>query len=85
MDPFCKFEYDKKKFKTPVCNNGGKHPKWNHTEFSIKVVSLKPDLKIELMDSKALKSSLIGFASIPLWELCAGYGSTKNYKVFQDK
>ena len=46
MSPFVSFEYKGKHYKTEVCNGGGKHPKWTHDEFCLKVESVKDEIKM---------------------------------------
>jgi Ca2+-dependent lipid-binding protein len=74
MDPYAEIEFKKLKFKTPVCHNGGKHPKWNHSEFSVKLLDFKEEFCIEVRDAKVFKNTKIGKVSLNALALCTNNG-----------
>ena len=69
MDPFIELVHNGKSYKTEVCEDGGKKPKWNET-ITIPNVNLEDKIKIRCLDEDFVSNDLVGEHTYTIQDLC---------------
>lgn len=73
MDPYCILTTKEHKFKTRVCQGGGKNPKWTD-QFEMKVYDLHEEIKFTIMDEDTVSDDTVGYGLVKVSSLCINGG-----------
>ena len=80
-DPYIKFQCREQEFKTSVCKNGGKNPKWHHDHFNVEVHYLGDDLHFQMFDDDIGKDDSLGKGETKLSALTHGGGISEWFHI----
>ena len=78
MDPFMVIEYNNTKYKTPVHQDGGKTPVWNH-ELLIPLRSMEDSIKMTCFDEDVIMDSCVGLQTYTVSTIANEESPTDNW------
>ncbi len=81
MDPYVKFTCREQEFKSTICKNGGKNPKWSHDTIEIQVHYLGDDLHFHVWDDEVGRDESIGQGSCKLSSLAIHGGFDEWFEI----
>ena len=81
MDPYVVLKSREQEWKTPVCENGGKEPKWHHVHWDCQVHYLGDDLEFHVMDDEIGKDNKIGHGKTKLSALAVHGGFDEWFEI----
>lgn len=84
MDPYVKFSSREQEWKSPICNNGGKNPKWHDhgdAKWDIQVHYLGDELEFHVWDDEIGRDESIGSGSTKLSALAVHGGFDEWFEI----
>ena len=81
MDPYVKFNSREQEWKSPICKNGGKEPKWEMAHWDCQVHYLGDDLEFHVWDDEIGRDNVIGSGKTKLSALAIHGGFDEWFEI----
>ena len=82
MDPYVKMSSREQEWKSPICKNGGKEPKWEHgNHWDIQVHYLGDELEFHVWDDEIGRDNSIGSGKTKLSALAIHGGFDEWFEI----
>jgi len=81
MSPYCTLTHNKKKLKTKVRSNAGKHAKFGDT-FTFEIQENTEEIFVRVWDQDLMSSDAVGFVKVKVSSLMLDGGLTDNFTLY---